>query len=320
MNMTKSILVLSCLMLGLLSKTANANPHNFIQQREMLIRDLQSNSILPNKIIQDLARIKIVIRSDFVKKPSASRRSAFADFNNKQIILNGLADFSGDLTPLILHESLSAAGWLDINYEFSVVITQLLKDAKKPFLGEQIRKIYSHQLKHLRKGELTSYKINDGKLIDLENSTLASSEGGGAVIVGGGGDLKCAQIKEALLSKFNIDLAHNPGYQKRQYKSIVFGLKIETVRNAAYPKKIRVKSTYNVKRKIFERIFYVPDTVSQKQALKDIWFFAIFLGAKRLSSNTGDFEGTFDYYIPRNIMEKREFSKDPLPFVARDPR
>lgn len=298
---------------------AKADPRDFISQRQNVIRELEANSILPKKIINDLASLKIFVRNDFIKDPKASRKSAFADYNNKQIILNGNADFSGDLTTLILHESLSAAGWLDVNYEYSVLITQLLKDANKPFLTAQMREIYTNQLKNIAKGELVDYKINDGKLIDLANSTLASKDGD-AVIVGGGGDLKCAQIKEEILRKFNNELAYNPGFQKRRYKTVVFGLKIETANNPANNNRVRAKSSFKAKAGYQEYIFFVPSSVSQEQATKDIWQFVIFYGNLLSRTNTGDTYGTFDYYIPRGAIERSNFSRNPENYRVKNTR
>ncbi len=273
-----------------------AHPRVFQEQRELLLRDLSDENFLPPGLLAKMRAVEVVDADRFQKPLGATRLSAFADPKNKKIYLNENASFAGDLQTLILHESLIASGLQDTNYEYSLMISLLLKDSKARFLSPNVRAKYIQSLRKIPALQMVRYRLKDGSIIDRANGTLvAYGEGGGVVLVGGGGDLRSAQIKERVIAKLSQKLGEsNPDFFRRNFNSFVLGTKVEAWKDPKNTKRVRMTMIYNANRRIYERIFYVPSTVTSDQAVDLIYFAIAQLGA--LFDNGSE----LDYFIPRS--------------------
>ncbi len=289
--------------LGLLamSTAALANPRVFLDKRELLLRDLSDESFLPPGLLAKMRAVQVVEADRFQKPLGATRLSAFADPKNRKIYLNEEASFAGDLQTLILHESLIACGLQDTNYEYSLMISLLLKDSKARFLTTEVRAKYVQALKRIPELQMVRYRLKDGSIIDRANGTLvAYGEGGGVVLVGGGGDLRSAQIKERVIARISEVLGQrNPDFYRRHFNTFFLGTKVEAWADPTNSKRVRMTMIYNPQRGIYERIFYVPATVSSDKAVDLIYYAIVNLGA--LFDNGSE----LDYFIPRPIERLR---------------
>lgn len=273
----------------------------FIDESQRLISELGAAKILPPETISELRKVKYEIHDGLRKGSGSTRKSAFADPRNRRVLVNGQASFAGDLKTLAIHEALQAIGWRDTNYENSIIVSILLKDAKSPFVGQEIRASYKSLLRKESIATPIAYKTPGSSQVDRANGEAKSS--GGVVLVGGGGDLRSAQIKEKLLAKFLSTAFGNKRYQSRHLTSFVHGAKVESVRADSEYAKIRVVSVFNTKRRLFERTFYVPTSMSQDDAIKGIWRFMVQLNLEKYPDRIYEME------IPRTALQWNEFRR-----------
>jgi hypothetical protein len=292
---------------------AFADTKVFLDKREILLRDLADERFMPPGLLAKFRQIEVSDSGRFQKPLGATRLSAFADPKNKKIYLNENATFDGDLNTLILHESLIASGLQDTNYEYSMLIVLLLKDSKSPYLDAGLREKYRQTLRSIPPLAMVRYKLKDGSIIDKANGTLvAYSEGGGVVLVGGGGDLRSAQIKEMAIKQISKKLSQsNPDFLKRHFGSFVIGTKIEAWKDPSNSGRVRMKAAQNPARKIYERIFYVPNSVSVEKAADLIYYAMVHIGFMN------DFGFEVDIFIPRGPFERMEWNRDRSKFTVK---
>lgn len=282
-----------------------ASSRVFLDKREALFRDLADEKFLPAGMLSKFRSVEVLEADRFQKPLGATRLTAFADPRNKRIYVNENASLQGDLSTLILHESLLAAGYQDTNYEYSMMISLLLNDSKSRFLDSEVRNRYINSLRSIPSLQMVKYRLKNGSLIDRANGTLvAYGEGGGVVLVGGGGDLKSAQIKEQVMKKISVKLGEkNPAFFQRNFSTFVTGMKVEPWKDPTNTKRVRMSMIYNPQRNLYERIFYVPASVDTIQATNLIYNAMVFIGP--LFDNGQE----LDYFLPRP-HERRLWQED----------
>lgn len=282
-----------------------ASSRVFIDKREALLRDLADERFLPAGMLAKFRSVEVLEADRFQKPLGATRLTAFADPKNRRIYVNENASLTGDLNTLILHESLLASGYQDTNYEYSMMISLLLNDSKSRFLDSRVRQRYVESLRSIPSLQMVKYRLKNGNMIDRANGTLvAYGEGGGVVLVGGGGDLRSAQIKERVMKKVSVKLAErNPDFFQKYFSTFVTGTKVEHWKDPTNTKRVRMTMIYNSQRKLYERIFYVPSSVSVDQAVNLIYHAIVFIGP--MFDNGQE----LDYFLPRPF-EKRLWQED----------